>query len=166
MKLKSFKKFLEGVSVINTHLFYSKNVNVKFSTKADGSHSLESRLERANVNIETFKTDIKKVISRIKSEDKNNYGIYFCDFGDYKIIGRYSNKQFLVITILNKNMKAKDYDKKYIIEFFTGNDLSNNTFTTIKDKEIFAEYFVEINSDETLFYGENVYELDFAHTKE
>lgn len=149
MSLKKFKEFLNEYTV-NKPLFFYNNFKVVFAQKDDGSHSLESRLDRADISIQELEKDIKRSFKKIKKSVKINpeqRKIFLLVFNKYQLIVVYykkgKNKYIQIATILTKNMIPKGYDEKYLIEFFDVN--TGDDFTIIEGIgcEIIIERFDE-----------------------
>lgn len=118
---------------------------VYFSETADGTHSFESRLNRAKIERSVFIDDLKtKMLPELKSS-----GIYlFKKENGYQVLGRYNSqkKEFFIFTILNKDMVAKDFDTKIIIEWvqeFFNIELSENEVRLVNDSEIDVDILLE-----------------------
>lgn len=145
--MKSFKDFLIEYTV-NRQLTFYKGFKVLFVQKRgeEDTHSLESRLERAGLEYNSFLDKVKKGIDKIKDSGKNiTSEVYYLKYSNFKLLVRVEKRDkknlFKIITILTPNMNAKDYDVNYIMEFF--NFDKNYDINMIEDKESKCDIIIE-----------------------
>lgn len=133
---------------IERFILTHNNIDVKFSEDKEKIHSLESRLERANISNDILIKDLKtRIIGKL---DKS--GIYYFKVKDnnYKLLARYNkNKNELYIfTILNYEMEAKDFDYNIIVEWFKeffNISLDEKVVRVINDEELDDDVIVDGN---------------------